>query len=289
MIRLGCCIPGASFMPEGVGEVDRSAYGILSTGCRTIRDIGYDYAEAAVGLLMKMTEEEYKRARDEGEIRIEAANSFIPGHMHISKIADESDKSDEMTDFIDRAMERVSGLGAEILVFGSGASRRVPEGVCHEEGLAYLADFLAVCDKYAVKHGITIALEPLNTRETNMINTLAEGASLVRRMTASGCGNIKLLADTYHMSREKYENRGENEYNEECFLVLGEAEDIIVHAHVAEPFDRTYPGSHDGVYLTRFAGELKKTAYRGGVSVECGFSDFMTESALALKFLREIF
>ncbi|MDD4772663.1 MAG: sugar phosphate isomerase/epimerase [Eubacteriales bacterium] len=284
MIRLGCCIPGASFMPEGVGEVDRSTYGILSAGCRTIRDTGYDYAEAAVGLLMKMTGEEYKRAKDEGEIRIEAANSFIPGHMHISKI------SDEMTDFIDRAMERVSGLGAGILVFGSGASRRVPEGVSREEGLAHLTDFLTVCDEYAGKHGITLALEPLNTRETNMINTLAEGASLVRRMMAAGCDNIKLLADTYHMSREGLgEDRGENEYNEESFTVLGEAEDIIVHAHAAEPFDRTYPGSHDGVYLTRFAEALKKTAYGGRVSVECGFSDFIAESALALKFFRGIF
>ncbi len=286
MIRIGCCIPGASFMPEGVGEVDRSVYGILSAGCLAVRQTGYDYSEAAVGLLMKLTEDEYERAKDEGEIRIEAANSFIPGHMHISNL------SEELNTFIERAMERVSGLGAGIIVFGSGASRRTAESVSYEEGLAHTEAFLAVCDRYAQKYGIIMALEPLNTRETNMINTLAEGASLVRRMNAAGCHNIKLLADSFHMSREpvvKASGTGETQYNEDCFAVLKEAEDIIIHAHAAEPFDRTYPGSHDGNYLIRFAEELKKTSYNGRISVECGFKDFMSESAKALDFLRKIF
>lgn len=286
MIRLGCCIPGASFMPEGEGEPDRSVYGILSAGCRAVRDIGYDYSEAAVGLLMKLTEDEYNRAKDEGEIRIEAANSFIPGHMHIAVL------TDELNEFIEQAMERVSGLGAGIIVFGSGVSRRAAEGVSYEEGLAHTEAFLAVCNRYAQKYGITMALEPLNTRETNMIITLAEGASLVRCMNAAGYNNIKLLADTFHMSREpviKSAETGETQYNEDCFAVLKEAEDIIIHAHAAEPFDRTYPGSHDGIYLTRFAEELKKTAYNGRVSVECGFKDFISESTRALDFLRKIF
>lgn len=286
MIRFGCCIPGASFMPEGVGEVDRSAYGILASGCRTVREIGYDYAEAAVGLVMKMTDAEYDRAKKEGEIRIEAANSLIPGHMHISNL------SDELREFIDRAMMRVSGLGGSVIVFGSGRARSVAEGTSFEQGLAHTEAFLAMCDSSARKYNITMAVEPLNFRETNMIITLREGAAMARRLNASGCGNIKLLVDTFHMSREPdtgAKRDGQTEYNEECFAVLKEAEDIIVHAHAAEPFDRTYPGSHDGIYLSRFAQALKQTAYKGGVSVECGFKDFLSESAEALKFLRKIF
>lgn len=285
MIRIGCCIPGASFMPEGTGSTDGSAAGILTAGCRAVRDIGFDYAEATVGLLMKMTEEEYRRVKDGGEVRIEAANSFIPGHMHISVL------SEELKEFVDRAMERVSGLGAGILVFGSGASRRAPDGTPYEKGLEDIRNFLALCDGYARKYGITVTLEPLNSRETNMITTLAEGASMVRSMNSAGYGSIKLLADTYHMSLEPSGNAsaaGTAEYNEECFAVLKEAEDIILHAHTAEPFERRYPGSHDGVYLTRFAAALKKTAYDGRISIECGFGDFLRESALGLSFLRKI-
>jgi sugar phosphate isomerase/epimerase len=158
--------------------------------------------------------------------------------------------------------------------------------------MAHLEAFLAMCDNLAQKYGITIALEPLNNRETNMIITLAEGASLVRRVNASGYNNIKLLADTYHMSREPSEmvsGSAETRYNEDCFAVLKEAEDIIVHMHAAEVTDRTYPGSHDGIYLKHFAGEVKKTAYTRRISVECGFKDFLSESAAALKFLRGIF
>lgn len=286
MIRLGCCIPGASFMPEGTGSTDGSAAGILTAGFRAVRDTGFDYAEAAVGLLMKMTEEEYRRVRDGGEVRIEAANSFIPGHMHISVL------SEDLKTFIGRAMERVSGLGAGILVYGSGVSRRAADGTPYEKGLEDIRNFLALCDGYAREYGITIALEPLNSSETNMITTLAEGASLVRSMNSAGYGSIKLLADTYHMSLEPSGSAsaaGTTDYNEECFAVLSEAADILVHAHVAEPFERRYPGSHDGVYLTRFAGELKKTAYDGRVSVECSFGDFLRESAEALRFLRKIF
>lgn len=281
MIRIGCCIPGGSFMPEGVGEVDRSAYGILSAGCRTVRSTGYDYAEATVGLIMKMTDEEYSRAVRSGDIRVEVVNSFIPSGMHIS------DLSPELRNFVSRAMERVSGLGAGIIVFGSGASRRCGEGVTQREGLTRLESFLEMCGDAASGYGITIALEPLNSRETDMINTLAQGASVVRNMNGKGYGNIKLLADTFHMSREPSES-GSSGYNEQCFSVLKEAEDIIVHVHAAEPFDRTYPGSHDGIYISRFAEKLKQTSYDGRVSVECGFGDFIRESALALEFLRGI-
>jgi sugar phosphate isomerase/epimerase len=69
---------------------------------------------------------------------------------------------------VHKALTRLSALGTEIVVFGSGAS------------------------------GITIAIEPLRKQETN-INTAAEGLDLV---AAIDDPNFQLMIDFYHLASE---------------------------------------------------------------------------------------
>ena len=49
----------------------------------------------------------------------------------------------------------------------------------------------------AQSYGIVVCVEPLNRAESNFINTLQEGAEIVRRVNHP---HIRLLADLYHMA-----------------------------------------------------------------------------------------
>jgi len=270
MYRKGCCVPGGSFMPQGVASVE-TAYDIMKSGYDTAMAHGYDFAEATVGLIMKLSDEELKRAVD-NKLRFEVANSFIPPTIPICETMKNDPK--KLEDYVDEAMRRMNLLGCEMVIFGSGGARRIPDGMNRAAAEALLDEFILLCDRLAKAHNVIVALEPLNTDETNYMNSVAEGYEITRRLNLT---NVKLLADAYHMSKEK-----------EPLEVLSKVENVLVHVHVSEP-DRSYPGKTGGEYLKKFAKALMMTSYKGRVSVECTFGDFVSDSGEAFKFVKEVF
>ncbi len=270
MYRKGCCIPGGSFMPQGVASVE-TAFDIMKGGYDTAIKHGYDFAEATVGLIMKLSEEELARAV-EAKLQFEVANSFIPPTLPICETM--KNEPEKLEAYVEEAMRRMNLLGCGMVIFGSGAARRIPDTMNRAAAEALLDEFILMCNRIAKKHSVIVALEPLNTDETNYMNSVAEGYEIARRL---GLSNVKLLADAYHMSKEN-----------EPFEVLASVQDILVHVHVSEP-DRSYPGKTGGEYLKKFARALSLTTYDARVSVECTFADFVTDSGEAYKFVKETF
>jgi len=288
-MKFGCCLPGGSFMPEGVAAVGSSVWERVTGGCRYMKEIGYDYAELTAGLVNELTLEECRQAGSE-DLNILAVNSILPPHMPLS--GEKKASSRQLADYLGQLCERTAALGGRFLVFGSGGARRCPEGTDREESDRDLENFLRIAHEAAGKNGIRMVIEPLNDRESNQINTLAQGAAWVRHMHSLGCTNIGLLADTFHLSNEGRtldENGHITDPNEAAFAILEENRDILWHCHTAEPYDRRYPFSHDGRYVGKFLAELERIGYTGGVTVECGFGDFSAESRAALVGLRGAF
>ena len=58
MVKLGCCLPGGSFMPEGVAEVPQSIVEQITDNCYHILDAGFDYTEVGASMLYSLTDEE---------------------------------------------------------------------------------------------------------------------------------------------------------------------------------------------------------------------------------------
>ena len=58
MIKLSCCIPGGSLMPEGVAGVPDSPARQIVDKCRYLLSLGYDCTECAGGMLADLTDEE---------------------------------------------------------------------------------------------------------------------------------------------------------------------------------------------------------------------------------------
>ncbi len=266
MYRIGCCVPGYSFMPEGTGRVSHSSYDILKSGVEITLENGFDYAEATVGLIMSLTDEEVVQAS--GIRNLEVCNSFVPPTLPIIK-----GNSSKLEEHVKESMTRMQKLGVDTVVFGSGGARRIPDGMDHKEGMRWIEDFLTMCNEYAIKHNITVAVEPLNQKECNVLNSVAEGADLVEKLQL---GHIRLLADSYHMAREN-----------EPLTVLSDAAHLLVHVHISEA-DRTYPGKYNGTDLSEFVDQLKAVGYKGRISAECGFTDFVTESAIIATYMRKI-
>ena len=131
MYRLGCCIPGASFMPQTGGE-GAYAYDALTRGCRHILDIGFDFAEATVGTLLELSEVELMRAVTEG-LSVEVCNSFVPPSLSFS-----GTKRETLYAYVEKAMRRMRLLGTEYVVLGSGHARNIPDGTPENERLSDL-------------------------------------------------------------------------------------------------------------------------------------------------------
>lgn len=262
---IGCCIPGGSFMPQGVGEIDNSTYGILKNGYEAVIAAGYDFAEATVHLIMKLTEDEFGRAVDDG-ISFRVFNSFIPGSMPIISTA-----MNELESYVDRAMYRMKAFQAEGVIFGSGSARRLGGTDMNDDKII---EFIKMCDRLCDKYGLYLAIEPLNTNETDWVTSAADGYEMCKKLNLN---NVKLLADAYHMACE-------NEPPE----ILQAVQESLVHIHVSDA-DRKYPGRDGGAYLRRFASALKATSYSGGISAECGYGDFLSENKLGYEFMRGVF
>jgi sugar phosphate isomerase/epimerase len=92
-------------------------------------------------------------------------------------------------------------FGAEVgapAIIGSMQGRATSAG-SRPQALRWLADSLVGLQDVAASAGQVLLVEPLNRYETNLINTIQDGLSLIRPLGT----NLKLLADLFHMNIEE--------------------------------------------------------------------------------------
>lgn len=162
--------------------------------------------------------------------------------------------------------------GIETVVFGSGGSRRIPDGFDEKEARDQFVSLLKQLGPVAAKYDVYIALEPLHSGEVNFINTVAEGLDIVKMADHP---HILLLCDFFHMLRE----------NEPAGHII-RAAGYIQHVHVAEKQERTAPGVA-GDDFRPYLRALKEIGYTGGISVESRWNDFESELPIAIAALRQ--
>jgi len=165
---------------------------------RILGEVGFDFAELGLNGFARMPQEEFEAFCAEMKaagIPCEAANCFLPGDIKL--MGEDAASEEAKREYVAQALSRADILGIKTLVFGSGGSRRIPDGMSYDEGVAVIADFLRdIVSPEAAKYGINIAIEPLRSRETNSINTVVQGIALADLV---GRENISVLADIHHM------------------------------------------------------------------------------------------
>ena len=243
-----------------------------------ISEAGYDYVEVNVGDFLvpgkndsafNVNLEQMKQL----DAKIVSCINFIPGNL---KITGTETRHDEILVWADSAFRRARIAGIGIIVFGSGNARKIPEGFDRQEATQQFVDLCKRMAQIAQKYDVTVVIEPLNSGETNIINSLAEGAAIVEAVNHP---NIQLLCDIFHMLRE-------NEPAEEI-VKYGS---IIRHCHIAEKETRSAPGVKSDDF-TQYFNALKKINYSGCISIEASDwgDDFQKHLAPALKYMKQLY
>jgi sugar phosphate isomerase/epimerase len=236
---------------------------------------GFDYAELSATEIAALSDADFDAAvatiKSVG-LPTPAANLFVPGAI---KLTGPVTAPDAQMAHVRKVVSRLSKVGVEVIVFGSGGARRVPDGFSKEEGFKQLVDFGRRAAIEAKGYGITIAIEPLRKQETNIINTAAEGLELVNAIDHP---NFQLMIDFYHLASE----------HEDPSIVL-RAKDHIRHLHTANPQDRVFPLKWEEYDYAPFFANLRAIGYDKRISVEASTKDFAVEAPQSIALLRRAF
>lgn len=239
---------------------------------RAVADAGYDYIEPPVAGALKPEspwDSTPFAAASACPLIPEAFNVMLPRDLAI--VGPEVD-GHRVQRYLETAFLRLDKVGARLVVFGSGRSRRVPDGFPREKAREQIEGFLRSCASLAATYGLIVAVEPLNSGECNIINSVIEGMRYVRAVDASAVG---VLCDLYHVDREG-----------QSYLDIREAGEALRHVHVAGRENRRIPTHADLDYLTSFFRVLKHSGYSERISIEAGAVTDVAEAATGLEILR---
>jgi sugar phosphate isomerase/epimerase len=235
---------------------------------------GVDYIEESVQhfLVPQEPEEVFKKKLQDSRaagMKIYACNGFLPGNL---KCVGLHARHDDILQYAETAFRRSRDAGIKIIVFGSGSSRRIPDGYSKVVAEAQVTSLLRRMGPVAEEFGIVVAIEPLRKEETNFLNSVSEGLDMVRAVNHS---HIRLLVDFYHMIQE---NEGPD-----AIVMAGSA---IHHCHIAEKEKRTPPGTLGDDFRPYFQA-LRQTGYSGGVSIECRWENMEEQITGAISELKK--
>lgn len=236
-----------------------------------LKHIGFDYIETTLAGLKLEDPVESKNmiARYKASVLpVSAVNVFFPSDM---KVTGPEVDSDRVRRYIAVAAKALNEIGTKIAVMGSGGARSIPEGWSKNLAQEQLIElFTWIADEFK-DSGVTLAIEPLNRKESNIINSVSEGVFYAKQVNRD-C--IKVLADFYHMDEET-----------EVLDTLIENKDWLVHIHIADT-GRLSPGT--GNYpFEEFVTNLKRIGYQGMISAECKVKDPEIELPISLRFMKQ--
>lgn len=235
-----------------------------------MRDVGLDFVEVALvplGLENQATFAAAKKAVAAAALPTAAFNTFLPSDVRV--VGPEADIP-RFRDYLARAAEILALGEAKVVVFGSGWARSIPEGWDRARGEEEMREALRLSADALVGTGTTLVIEPLNRKESNLINSVADGRAYAEAIDRP---EVRFLADFYHMDEE-------NEPLEE--LVVNAKG--LTHVHLADT-GRMSPGTGSYPYDLFFA-KLREAGYRGMISAECGVTNLETDMRASLAFLR---
>jgi len=227
---------------------------------------GADYLEFGVGVTDADNDstklDVLRAALDGGPLGIEAFNGFIPPHHRITGPNVDLPK---LLNYASTALKRCKQIGGKVVVLGSGGARSVPEGFSMDTAREQFIQFGTELGPIAEAAGITIAIEPLNQREDNLINSVGQGAAIMDEIAHP---SIRLLADLYHIAEDK-----------ESLENTANAGARLAHTHLAD-LGRVAPGcAPDGEEdFLGFFRALRTAGYdRLGANARCSFEGSLTD------------
>jgi D-psicose/D-tagatose/L-ribulose 3-epimerase len=274
---IGVCLLGVL---SAIGDA-RQARPVQVGWCTPLKTLeaakaaGFDYAELGTTEIAGLSDAEFELAVQQIAkvgLPTPVTNLFLPGTL---KVTGPDVNPEQQMAYVKKAFARLSRINVQVVVFGSGGARRVPDGFSKEEAFRQLVDFGRRIAPEAQARGITVAVEPLRRQECNIINSAGEGLALVEAIDHP---NFQLMIDFYHLASEQ----------EDPAIVL-KAAPHIRHLHTANPKGRVFPLEASEFDYAPFFANLRKIQYDKRISVEASTTDFPTQAPRAIALLRKAF
>jgi len=156
--------------------------------------------------------------------------------------------------YLDQLVDFCGDLGGEVLVFGSPKQRNAT-GISIDEAKKYFAEGLAAVADHARQRNVKILIEPLDTSQTDVVNTLAEAKQIVNQVNHPA---IQLMFDFHNTPNE----------TEPFDILVDKYFENIHHVHVQE-MDGKYLGTGDAnTQFVKTFQLLKDKSYDKWVSLE---------------------
>jgi sugar phosphate isomerase/epimerase len=201
--------------------------------------------------------------------KVYLCNIFFPASL---KIAGPDVNENRVLGYTDTVFSRAKRAGIGLIVLGSGGARRLPDGYDTQKAKDDFAVLFRKVAANAAKYGMMIALENLQTTETNFVNTLKTATEVVRAVNHP---NFKLNADIFHMMRE-----GESPQS------IVDAADVLVYCEIAEKQNRSFPGVM-GDDFKPYLRALRKADYKGYIFIEGSSSNLQRDMPPSFKYLSQ--
>ncbi len=235
-----------------------------------MKQVGLDFVEiplAPLGLEDKATFAAAKRAVLDCALPTCAFNVCFPLDMRV--VGPETDDR-RARNYLSRAAELLAQARAKVVVLGSGWARNVPDHWDRSRAEAQFLQTLSWCADALAGSGVTLVIEPLNRKESNLVNSVEEGVRFARAINRP---EIRVLADFYRMDEEQ-----------EPLKTLKTNGDWLTHIHLADT-GRRNPGAGNYDYAA-FFGLLKDVGYQGMISAECSVRHPEADMKHSLAFLK---
>ena len=236
------------------------------------KEMGYDLIEVCIEDPAVVSAEALKEASERTGLPVSICGAFGPDR-DVSH--EDPQKRRQGIDYLKLCVDIAQAVGsphvAGPMYSATGKARLLP----HEERQQqrqWAADSLREVADYASERGVTLAIEPLNRFETDLVNTVEQGLELCELI---GRNNVGLMLDTFHMNIEE-KNIG---------AAITAAGNKVFHFQVSEN-DRGTPGSGHVPWSETFDA-LKTINYEGSIVVE-SFLPTVEEIAKAVSLWRPV-
>ena len=220
----------------------------LAEGCGKASEIGFDAVEVFAPDADAISDGTLAALLKHYNLELAAVGTGAGWVKHkLTLTSPDAEERARAVEFVRAMIDAAGTLGAPAIV-GSMQGRRG-----RVESTAPLTDALGELAARAERHGVPLLFEPLNRYETNVANTLMDGAFLLR---GGGLTNVKLLADLFHMNIE--------EQNMAASIRAFGA--LVGHVHYADSNRRPVGDGHTD--FGPVVAALRDIGYDGYVSAE---------------------
>ena len=160
--------------------------------------VGFEYVELALQDVLGLSNAEFETLRAELESTgLRALSGYNPIPAELKIVGPDLDRVKEET-HLRTLLSRAAALKLTYIIFNSGGSWRVPDGVAVDDAFAQLTAFARRFAEAAARDHITVLVEPLRSTDSNLITTVARHAPARRdRQPAEFRHDGRLLVSHY--------------------------------------------------------------------------------------------